>query len=331
MTWVRFDDQFGDHPKIEELSDAAFRLHIRASCYSAKFGLGGVVPKGALAGLARGKRWQRLVAELRRCVIPKKGPLWDQRDDGHFQIHDFGEFNFSAEEEEERAAILREKRREAGRRGGKKSAETRRSSVGSAQPTSKPSDTELEASSEAKPEAIASANSKQNASKQTQANSKQNEPPIPIPFASSEAKRGDDRSKTKQTSPKQNEARWAMEHLFEQPMQRLDVREAWAHWKNVFGKPNAKLERSRAQVIAERIDAGATIEQIDLAYEGAKRDDWIPTKSFQISLILGDQDRFEHLVSLGNGDVKAPVKRRNNPGPVQRDHGQNPFFDPTKV
>lgn len=33
MTWVQIDDDYPDHPKVIGLSDAAFRLHVRALCY----------------------------------------------------------------------------------------------------------------------------------------------------------------------------------------------------------------------------------------------------------------------------------------------------------
>jgi hypothetical protein len=179
MSWVRLDDLFGDHPKIEELTDPAFRLHIRAACYSSRHNLGGLVPRGALDGLARGKKWSSLVDELTSCVIPKKGPLWERRDDGHFQIHDFAQFNFTTVEAGAHQDEIRRKRQEAGRAGGKKSAESRQR-CGPSQPT-KPSKPEANASKQtrSKPEA----NPKQTLRSKT----KQNEAPIPIPSASNEA------------------------------------------------------------------------------------------------------------------------------------------------
>jgi hypothetical protein len=32
MSWVRLDDGFADHPKIAELDDRAFRIHVWALC-----------------------------------------------------------------------------------------------------------------------------------------------------------------------------------------------------------------------------------------------------------------------------------------------------------
>ena len=36
MTWVKVDDALPEHPKVARLSDAAFRVHISALCYSAR-------------------------------------------------------------------------------------------------------------------------------------------------------------------------------------------------------------------------------------------------------------------------------------------------------
>ncbi|MGB1276937.1 MAG: hypothetical protein ACPG77_14420, partial [Nannocystaceae bacterium] len=117
MSWVRVDDNLGDHPKLEELSDAAFRLHIRAMCWSQRHATGGRVPDGSLPGLARGKAIKRLTTELQTCVpIPGKAPLWE-RVEGGWQMHDWGDFNSTAEQADERKAEIRRKRQEAGRQG----------------------------------------------------------------------------------------------------------------------------------------------------------------------------------------------------------------------
>lgn len=48
MTWVRFDDQTDDHPKIAGLSDSAFRWWFRGFCYSGRYLLDGVLPHAFL-------------------------------------------------------------------------------------------------------------------------------------------------------------------------------------------------------------------------------------------------------------------------------------------
>ena len=36
MAWLRIDDGFVEHPKVYDLSDRSFRLHVAAHCYSAR-------------------------------------------------------------------------------------------------------------------------------------------------------------------------------------------------------------------------------------------------------------------------------------------------------
>jgi hypothetical protein len=95
MSWLKLDDGFADHPKVLELSDAAFRLHVRAMCWCARQETDGVLSKAALASL--GSK-QKIADEL------VKAGLWKKRDSGH-EVHDFLKYNPSrAQREAERAA-----------------------------------------------------------------------------------------------------------------------------------------------------------------------------------------------------------------------------------
>lgn len=96
MTWVRLDDGFAEHPKVARLSDAAFRLHVRALCYAARFGTDGVVSLELFARNARPK--------VRRELI--ESGLWTECESG-IEIHDFLDYNPS------RSAVMAE--REAAR------------------------------------------------------------------------------------------------------------------------------------------------------------------------------------------------------------------------
>lgn len=56
MAWLRIDDRFASHPKIGELSDREFRVHVRVLCYCALHQTGGSIPASAYAevpGLTR--------------------------------------------------------------------------------------------------------------------------------------------------------------------------------------------------------------------------------------------------------------------------------------
>lgn len=107
MTWVKLDDGFTDHPKVVGLSDKAFRVHVRALCYCARFAPGvGTIPATALPQLGATKA---VVAEL------IKARLWDE-EDGALTVHDFSEYHPKPD-----------KRAAAGRLGGVASGEARRS------------------------------------------------------------------------------------------------------------------------------------------------------------------------------------------------------------
>jgi hypothetical protein len=108
------------------------------------------------------------------------------------------------------------------------------------------------------------------------------------------------------------------QRLFRRPEDRDDVQAVWSDWKAAAGKPGARLDHSRAEVIAMRLDQGATREECQLAFRGAgsEPDGWLVSKGLPVKLILGDQERFEHLVDLGRG--KAPRGPKNANAPPQQ-------------
>jgi hypothetical protein len=70
MPWVRFDDQYPIHRKVDGLSDAAFRLHTSAIFWSARNLTDGFVSREDLDGVtARVRTPRRFAAEcVRRDV-----------------------------------------------------------------------------------------------------------------------------------------------------------------------------------------------------------------------------------------------------------------------
>lgn len=113
MTWARLEDNMPEHPKIAALSDGAFRLHIRAICYAARYGTDGEISAAAFRILGgRAKYASELV----------EGAVWDTTSRGGWSVHDFLEYNPSRREVEER----RETRGASGRLGGQRSGEVRR-------------------------------------------------------------------------------------------------------------------------------------------------------------------------------------------------------------
>jgi hypothetical protein len=97
VPWLRLDDNFTSHPKVAQLSDREFRVHVRALCYCARHHTEGVLPVlREIPGLTP-KVAEQLVAV----------GLWDVGTDVPLQIHDFGEYNGKASERE--AARLRKR------------------------------------------------------------------------------------------------------------------------------------------------------------------------------------------------------------------------------
>lgn len=114
MVWARLEDTFPEHPKIAALSDGAFRLHVRAICYAARYATDGEISPAALRAL--GAR-EKLVSELVDAAV------WDTTSRGGWAIHDFLDYNPSRET----TSARRLSREESGRLGGVRSGEARRS------------------------------------------------------------------------------------------------------------------------------------------------------------------------------------------------------------
>ncbi len=120
MPWVRFDDDFPDHWKIEPLSDGAYRLHTTAIFRSSKWLTDGYLPKNRLDLVAprRMKRPGKYVTEL------ETAGLWEPAEDG-WMLHDFLDYQPS------KAQVTAERKKTAERqkRWRERHAETRDDSV----------------------------------------------------------------------------------------------------------------------------------------------------------------------------------------------------------
>jgi hypothetical protein len=104
MAWVKLDDQFADHPKIEALSDRAFRLHVAGLCYCGRLLTDGFVAED---------RVRRLLPKVTAAMIAElvDGRLW-ARAAGGYTILGFLDYNPSKEKvERERAEAAERKRR----------------------------------------------------------------------------------------------------------------------------------------------------------------------------------------------------------------------------
>jgi hypothetical protein len=114
LSWFRIEGRMPNHRKVAPLSDAAFRLHVTAGCWSVEERTEGNVPRdvpGTLPAAPRGHRLTKAIEEL-----TSRG-LWEETEDG-FRIHDFLRYNMSNDEAAAKAA--------AGSLGGKQSGKSRR-------------------------------------------------------------------------------------------------------------------------------------------------------------------------------------------------------------
>ena len=102
-TYIRVHDGMDEHPKIEPLSDAAFRLLMRSWFYCSRN-----LTDGRISDAVWGKRG---TAKARGELL---GAGLAEQQDGFVQMHDYLDWQRSADE----VAEMREKRAEAGRKGG---------------------------------------------------------------------------------------------------------------------------------------------------------------------------------------------------------------------
>src|SRR5437867_558116 len=109
-TYVRIHDGMPDHPKVDGLSDAAFRLLVTVWCWCSRHLTDGHVPAAT---------WQKRGKEKVRGELVSAG-LVDLREDGSVYMHDYVDHQRTAEE----VSRIREARREAGSKGGKAKAKS---------------------------------------------------------------------------------------------------------------------------------------------------------------------------------------------------------------
>lgn len=131
MPYLNLDDNYPDHPKVEALSDAAYRLHGATMFYAARFGLDGHLTRAQL----RARRCWSTRTELELVaggLLHTPGQGCDSEhcpaDDGTtYRLHDFLEWN--------KPAAWWAEQREQGRR--RKAAWAERARAGKAEKRTK--------------------------------------------------------------------------------------------------------------------------------------------------------------------------------------------------
>ena len=111
MPYLNLDDSYPDHPKIEALSDAAYRLHGSALFYAARFRLDGYLTTAQLRARARWSTKTQKELHDERLLHNPGEPCESKQcptDDGsRYRLHDFLQWNKSRawwDEEREKAA-----------------------------------------------------------------------------------------------------------------------------------------------------------------------------------------------------------------------------------
>ncbi|TFV90416.1 hypothetical protein [Blastococcus sp. CT_GayMR16] len=126
-TYIRVHDGMDEHPKIEPLSDAAFRLLHKCWAYCSRQKTDGRLTDAAWQNRGTAKARQELVdaglVHLPGFECPHPAEDCPPAPGGHVQMHDYLDWQRSAAEIEE----LSRKRSEAGRRGGRARAGSRAS------------------------------------------------------------------------------------------------------------------------------------------------------------------------------------------------------------
>lgn len=132
-TYIRLHDGMPDHPKIDALSDKAFRLLIESWCWCSRHLTDGFIPE---------RTWRKRGTPAARQQLLNEGLV--EAVAGGVQMHDYLEHQRSADE----VAAMREKRAEAGRKGGKAKARNVAKRVASASPGLKQTPSKSVASTE---------------------------------------------------------------------------------------------------------------------------------------------------------------------------------------
>ncbi len=114
MPWVRIDEHFADHPKVQQAGPLALALHVAALCYCNRFLTDGFVPEAKAKTLLDVPDPDATV----RALVSVG--LWEKAASG-YQIHDYLDYQPSKQS----VTSERAKKKAAGEAGGKASAQAR--------------------------------------------------------------------------------------------------------------------------------------------------------------------------------------------------------------
>jgi hypothetical protein len=148
MPWVRLDEQFPDHPKVQVVGPLASRLHVCALAYCNRLLTDGFVPTNKVGTLADfSEVWDQPDGAADFGVDPYRladrlceARMW-KKVTGGYQLHDYHDYQPSRADEHEK----RRQKAEAGAKGGKASGESRRRSEATSEANGKQTGSTTEA------------------------------------------------------------------------------------------------------------------------------------------------------------------------------------------
>lgn len=108
MPWVRLDDGFADHPKVENAGPLAGWLHVAALCYSARHLTDGRIPK------SKARRLTDIPTPAKHIDALLSAGLWHE-DGDDYVIHDYLDYQPSRAEVEKDREAARERMAKARR------------------------------------------------------------------------------------------------------------------------------------------------------------------------------------------------------------------------
>lgn len=242
MPWAKLDDAYPSHPKAIAAGLDGMGLDAAAICYANRYGTDGVITTATLNAVAPGARNLRKVAaklvEVGRWhTAGHDCPACPQPDDG-WVIHDFHDYNPTADEDQAK----RQARAEAGRKGGQRSKRGKSKSQASAYPDGEAS-----------------------ASKQTEANGKHDPPKQnnPVPSRPPTESSSEDSGPPDGGDAGASDSQRPRDHVFEALIEVCEL-DASALTKSERGKANKAAKelrdigatpdgiRARAQVYRQR-------------------------------------------------------------------------------
>lgn len=118
MSWVKLDDGYDEHPKVQLAGEEAAWMFVRGLLYCNRQKTLGFIPEGKVASLTTKPHWRKLAQTLVTCGERLGEPgLWEKVADGYVVVN-YAKYQLTSDEDKKQANARTERLRELGRRGG---------------------------------------------------------------------------------------------------------------------------------------------------------------------------------------------------------------------